>query len=528
MSRPWQCDIAVIGASLGGVLAAWRASQMGHSVLLVCEEPWIGGQMSAQAVPPDEHAWIESGGASASYLGFRRDIRAHYRAQAGFLDDARLTEGTNPGDGWVSRLCFEPVLAARWMERLLQPAQAQGSLRVLRLCRPVAAVRRGSQIDSVTVKRAAHSGCDTVFASVFIDATDTGELLCLAEVPYRVGKEGRSEFAEPDAPEQADPWDQQPITHVMALRRWDRPGPVGVQPEGYARWRAQGVPGHQHRLFSPHLPGRPPGQSHTLPFSAEEDSPTLDWWRYRRIVSARQWQLGRGSAHDVSLLNWAQNDYAMAPLIDGPISRHQIEAEARQLTTCLLHWLQTEAPRPDGGQGYPNWQPAPDVLGTADGLALRPYVRESRRIKACTTLTQVDLMKRSAKLIDGVSIGWYPMDIHPTCRSGHSVNTTVEPFVIPLGCMVPTEVDNVLPGSKNLGVTHLVNACTRVHPIEWAIGEVAGTMASVLLDHRCAAQDLLRDGSPARTLYTRLDAHGVPRAWPDELSSRRHQGASTP
>ena len=114
MRTPVHCDVAVIGASLGGVLAAWRASQAGHRVVLVCEEPWIGGQMSAQAVPPDEHSWIESGGASASYLRFRRDIRAHYQAQAGFRNQARMTEGCNPGDGWVSRLCFEPVLAARW------------------------------------------------------------------------------------------------------------------------------------------------------------------------------------------------------------------------------------------------------------------------------------------------------------------------------------------------------------------------------------------------------------------------------
>ncbi|NBX97095.1 MAG: FAD-dependent oxidoreductase, partial [Betaproteobacteria bacterium] len=112
MSRRWHCDIAVIGASLGGVLAAWRASQAGQRVLLVCEEPWMGGQMSAQAVPPDEHEWIELGGAPSSYLRFRQDIRSHYRRQVGFLDQARLTEGTNPGDGWVSRLCFEPVLAA--------------------------------------------------------------------------------------------------------------------------------------------------------------------------------------------------------------------------------------------------------------------------------------------------------------------------------------------------------------------------------------------------------------------------------
>ncbi len=521
MSRPWQCDIAVIGASLGGVLAAWRASQGGHRVLLVCEEPWIGGQLTAQAVPPDEHPWIESGGASASYLRFRHDIRAHYRAQAGFLDQGRLTEGSNPGDGWVSRLCFEPVLAARWLERLLQPAQTQGRLRILRLCRPIAAVRQGSRLNSVTVQWPGDGLCDTVYASVFIDATDTGELLSLAELPYRVGKEARSEFGEPDAPQVADPQDQQPITQVMALRCWDQPGPIGPQPKGYARWRDQGVPGHHHALFSPHLPGRPPGCSHTLPFSADDDSNTLDWWRYRRIVSARQWQAGQGPAHDVSLLNWAQNDCAHDPLIDGPRSPQQIEADARELTLCLLHWLQTEAPRPDGGKGYPQWQPAPDLLGSLDGLALRPYVRESRRIKACTTLTQVDLMRPHTEPDAAATIAWYPLDIHPTCRSGHSLNAAVEPFVIPLGSLVPMAVDNLLPGSKNLGVTHLANACTRVHPAEWGIGEVAGTMAAVLLEHGCGAQELLRAGAPRNTLFTRLNGYGVPRHWPEELLRRR-------
>jgi aspartate/methionine/tyrosine aminotransferase len=88
LSGDLQPEIAVIGASLGGVLAAWRAAQAGRQVLLVAQHAWLGGQMTAQAVPPDEHLLVELGGASRSYLGFREDIRAHYRKQSGFLDAA--------------------------------------------------------------------------------------------------------------------------------------------------------------------------------------------------------------------------------------------------------------------------------------------------------------------------------------------------------------------------------------------------------------------------------------------------------
>lgn len=521
MSRRWHCDVAVIGASLGGVLAAWRASQADQRVLLVCEEPWIGGQMTAQAVPPDEHPLIEYGGASASYLRFRQDIRTHYRQQPGFLDAARMTEGTNPGDGWVSRLCFEPVVAARWFERLLIPAQRRGHLQILRLSRPVAVVRRGPQIENVTVERLQQGDCDAIFASIFIDATDTGQLLALADVPYRVGKESRDEFGEPDAPEVADPLDQQPITHVMALRRLARPGPVSPAPQGYARWRAQGVPGHSHALFSPCLPGRERGTSHALPFAAEEGSSTLDWWRYRRIVGAHQWAAAPDQRHDVTLMNWAQNDLAVAPLIDGPRRRQEVESDARELSRCLLHWLQTEAPRPDGGSGFPEWQAASDMLGTADGLAQKAYVRESRRIRACSTLTQTDLLRAPNEEPHSVAIGWYPLDIHPTCRSGHSVNARVEPFQIPLGCLVSQDVDNLLPGSKNLGVTHLANACTRVHPVEWAIGEAAGALAAFLMDQGLPPQSLVTHATKREAFFKRLDLQGVARTWPEAWLQQR-------
>lgn len=506
-------DIVVVGASLGGVLAAWRAAQSGCKVLLMAEHRWLGGQMTAQAVPPDEHGLIEFGGASQSYLDFRAAIRAHYRAQPGFLDQATLTEGSNPGDGWVSRLCFEPAVAAAWFEALLLPEVQAGRLRVFRGMRAVAATARGADVLAVRFEAAdpARGPAVEFHADVFVDATDTGELLALAQQTYRVGKEAASEFGEPDAPERADALDQQPITHVFALRRSVTPGPVVPAPVSYAVWREHRVAHYGHRLFSEALPGRERGVSAQLPLQAEGG--TLDWWRYRRIVSAAQWQPPR---EDITLVNWAQNDYALHPLIDGPRPMHEVLAGARELSQAFLHWLQTEAPRPGGGHGWPEWQPAADVLGTPDGWAMQAYVRESRRIVARDTLTQGHLLVAPAGRPDSVGIGWYNLDIHPTCRSGHGTNAVVQPFELPLGAFIPAQGGNLVPACKNIGVTHLANACTRVHPIEWLIGEVAGVLAAMRW----------REGWPDRpqqraALMSQLRAIGVPLHWPDELLARR-------
>jgi len=510
-------DVLVLGASLGGVLAAWQASRAGASVCLVAQHAWLGGQMTAQAVPPDEHSLIEQGGASASYLAFREDIRALMRGLPGFLDRATLTSGTNPGDGWVSRLCFEPVHAARWFEQLLAPQVRSGQLRVLRLAQPLRATRQGRRIVDVTVVDAAHS-TTRIEAKLFIDATDTGELLRLADVPYRLGKEAAADFNEPDAPALANRLDQQPITHVLALRWGDQPGPVLAQPAAYGLWRIQGVPQHAHRLFSECLPGRERGTSARLPFSGSGQ--TLDWWRYRRVVSAAQWNgplLGQ-PIFDVSLVNWAQNDFALQPLLDGPVPMTDVLAQAQELSLCLMHWLQTEAPRPEGGHGFPEWQPATDVLSTADGLAQQAYVRESRRIVARSTLSQRELLAGdTAQRADSAGVAWYNLDIHPTCVSGHSVNARVAPFTLPLGAFIPVDVDNLLPGCKNLGVTHLANACTRVHPVEWLIGEVAGVMAARSVAQGCAPAALLDSPQHQAALQTALRQAGVPLTWSDEL-----------
>ena len=66
-SAELRSDVAVIGAGVGGVAAALAALRRGLSVVLTEETDWIGGQLTSQAVPPDEHPWIEQFGCTAGY-----------------------------------------------------------------------------------------------------------------------------------------------------------------------------------------------------------------------------------------------------------------------------------------------------------------------------------------------------------------------------------------------------------------------------------------------------------------------------
>jgi NADPH-dependent 2,4-dienoyl-CoA reductase/sulfur reductase-like enzyme len=78
-TREIDSDVLVVGGGLGGVAAAIAACRSGRRVVLTEETDWVGGQLTAQAVPPDEHPWIEQFGCTGLYREFRDGIRAYYR-----------------------------------------------------------------------------------------------------------------------------------------------------------------------------------------------------------------------------------------------------------------------------------------------------------------------------------------------------------------------------------------------------------------------------------------------------------------
>src|SRR5271154_739743 len=79
IGREIAADLVIVGGGLGGCAAALSALRVGRTVVMTEPTDWIGGQLTQQAVPPDEHPWIEKFGGNASYFALRRGIRDYYR-----------------------------------------------------------------------------------------------------------------------------------------------------------------------------------------------------------------------------------------------------------------------------------------------------------------------------------------------------------------------------------------------------------------------------------------------------------------
>jgi hypothetical protein len=253
----------------------------------------------------------------------------------------------------------------------------------------------------------------------------------------------------------------------------------------------------------------------------------LNFMIYRRILHKGNFQAG-AIATDISVVNWPMNDYFLGPLIEvDPATAARHLERGKQLSLSLLYWLQTEAPRADGGAGWSGLRLRPDVVGTADGLAKAPYIRESRRIQAEFTVVEQHVGadarsrlqgaadSRAAETFpDSVGIGSYRIDLHMSTGGDNYIDISSLPFQIPLGALIPRRVENLIPACKNIGVTHITNGCYRLHPVEWGIGEAAGALAARALEVRSPPRRIRNDPQLLRDFQAALERQGVELAWP--------------
>jgi hypothetical protein len=511
-------DVAIIGGGLGACAAALAAARLGRHVVLTEETHWVGGQLTNQAVPPDEHRWIEEFGATASYRRLRDGIREYYRRHLPLSTEARSSKALNPGNGWVSRLCHDPRVAVAVLSEMLAPHQLSGRLFVLHPHRPIDAWTHGDRVTAVTV-RGLESGRDCLIeAPFFIDATPQGELLALAGVEHVLGAESHAETGEPHAPEAGDPRDQQAITACFAMEYLPDEDHTIDRPPQYALWREYRPPGWPGRLLDWTTPRPETHEPITrLLFEAPDDKP---WWTFRRILDRTNFEKGFAPS-DITVVNWPQNDYWFGPVcgVDEAEQARNVDS-ARQLSLSFLYWLQTEAPRPDGGIGYRGLRLRGDVVGgTPDGLAQAPYIRESRRIRAEFTVLEQHiahpLRPDGPELFpDAVGIGAYRIDLHPRVSGAGYLDLGCWPFQIPLGSLLPIRVENLLPGGKNLGVTHITNGAFRLHPVEWNIGEAAGLLAAFCLERGVPPRSVRARGARLEEFQTLLRHEGIELSWP--------------
>lgn len=514
MDTESDADVLVVGDSLGGVAAALAAARLGHRVTLCGTHPWIGGQLTSQAVSaPDEHPWIESFGATRTYQALRAGIRAYYHDHYPLLPDPERAY-LNPGNGGVSRLCHEPRVALAVLESMLARHRASGRLHLAHGWRPVAAASDADRVRAVRFLDPGGRG-QVVTAPYVIDATDTGELLPLTGTEYVTGAEGRRDTGEPHAPAAPDPLEMQAFTVCLALDYQPGADHTLARPDGYATCAASG----QLAWEQPHPRTNQPRRYGLFPDAGAPDLYPL--WRYRRILDRTLFQAGTFSS-DLTLMNWPHNDYRERPLFaaEGPGVDAEAVRRAGNLSLAVLYWLQTEAPRPDGGAGWPGLRLRADVVGTEHGLAMAPYVREARRILPVFRVLEQHISSdcrpdgHAEPFPDSVGIGLYRIDLHPGVHHAQYIDVGCCPFQIPLGALLPRRMRNLLPACKNIGTTHISNGAYRLHPVEWNIGEAAGALAAHCLDHASEPHAVRDDPGRLREFQRLLERLGVPLAWP--------------
>jgi hypothetical protein len=482
-----RCEVLVAGGSTAALAAALTSAREGATTCLLEPTDWIGGQLTASAVPAIDFAWHKVGSL---------DVGAIAKDPANLPQEfvAWMDELGNPGNCWVSKNCFRPDL---FHERTLLPtAAAEPNLHLFlntvvkdvvtsrgpsgEIIEQVVAIRRHPRTaDDPRLSEQIEDWYDPADSERFdkemlrfggkpdlvvIDATEFGDVLVLAGAPYLQGVEvldGSTEIAD------------------------DTCGQATVFPF-VMRY-------HTGPRFEPSVP--------------EADRPEVfdlgrfTWdqvFTYRRIVD--QGQPG-GLYGDLSLQNWYPgNDYPFGYLLSsradaaaavaagawaGGVDVETIAAAERHAYGWYT-WLKEREPR-----GRPDFLTLDrEVLGTAQGLSKLPYVRDTRRsigldgfVLAAAHLRGDAEALTGTRFSDRIAIGSYAVDIHPlsTCElPPYVVDNHDEPlpFYIPFRSLTNRDVENLLVAGKTMAQSFVANAAIRLQPLEWSTGIGAGAAAA--------------------------------------------------
>lgn len=517
------CEILIVGGGIGGCAAALAACTAGLNVVLTEESDWVGGQFTTQATPPDEHGWIEEFGCTKSYRNFREKVRKHYKTVFPLTVKAFENPFLNPGDGWVSPLCAEPLVFLTIFEECLTKYIGKGNLQIFREHFPVSADTNDDEVKAVTFKDLKSGENLIVAAKYFIDATELGDVLPLTATEFVTGAESRQMTGEPSAKDEYQPQNSQAFSVCFAMSFDEDADNTIEKPENYEFWRdfvPDLTPPWSGKLLS--LTGLSPRTLEPVHYNfapnREENKAFAGLWTYRRILHKENFRKGAYSS-DITLVNYPQIDYVSGDLINADYGKRQrLIADAKRQSLSFLYYLQTE-------KNFRGLKLRPDVVGTADGLAKMPYIRESRRIKAEFTITEQHVSaalrpgkKFAEKFEDSVGVGFYRIDLHPTFGGDNYLDVESLPFQIPLGALIPQKTENLLAACKNIGTTHITNGCYRLHPIEWNIGEAAGNLAVFCIEKNLRPREVRNNAENLREFQNLLIKKGFELDWREDLN----------
>lgn len=428
------CEVLIVGGGLAGTAAAYEALLLGHQVCMTELTDWVGGQISSQGTTALDESREQRN--QLFYSRGYKELRDRVEAKYGQL---------NPGDCWVSASCFMPYDAHKILMEMLEEAEKRGGGTLKwfpnTVVKQVELNQSGNHIDQVVAiqhgpapgtaplnseplstiiediytyqdsDRLAKTIIDFVPAGLnphiaqagvnqrvdwfVVEATETGEVIALAGVPYQLGLDPRSPLNPSSPVSERDPYCTQGFTYTFAMERTDAPQTYKV-PDFYSTY----APYYSWEKTRDNL--KTPQDYFDFTFT------------YRRLwgadpeAEARISGVSRPQVGDISMQNWTWgNDYRPGTQQDNLIlTQDQLEASGQLQPGGWMGGLRTETLRKgeENALGFFYWlttgttdsqiddswkQPDPynvllqgldSPMGTVHGLSKYPYIREGRRI----------------------------------------------------------------------------------------------------------------------------------------------------
>lgn len=424
-------DVVVIGGGVSGTTAGIRAARLGAQTLIVEQGPWLGGMLTSAGVSATDGNYRLRGG---MWGELRDSLEAHYGGA-----EALKT-------GWVSNLLFEPSVGARIFRAMADNEE----LLTVKFETEVTSIERTEE--GWRIRLQSPMGSQTIMGKVLIDGTELGDVAASLGVKYDIGMESRTVTGEDIAPEEANGIIQD-LTMVMILKDYG-----------------------EDRTIE-----RPAEYDSTL-FACACDNAICHTPKEANRLWSKQMMMSYGRLPNGKIMiNWPieGNDYYVNMIEMTAEERREAVEKAKNHTRCFLYFIQHEL-------GLNTLDLADDEFPTEDLMPIIPYHRESRRThgEVRFQLNHITAPYNYTLYRTAIGVGDYPVDQHHTRYTGwealpnlyfHSVPS----YGVPMGVLLPKEVDGLIVAEKSISVSNLVNGSTRLQPVVMQLGEAAGIMAAL-------------------------------------------------
>lgn len=432
---PETFDVIVVGEGTGATAAAIQSARTGAKTLWINPLAWAGGMLTSAGVSAtDGNHQLPSG----LWGEFQTLIQNHYGGP-----DSVFT-------GWVSNTMFEPKIGKKYWDQLIEKEE---NLTVLKNTNWID-ISQEDVWKCIVIKEKK----EQIFkGKILIDGTDLGNVAAHVGATFDIGMDSKNKTGEAIAPEKENDIIQD-LTYAAILKDFGRNyNNTITKPKNYA-----------------------PEQFYCCCKNpkCKDDSVTLTCDKmldYGKLPNGKY------------MINWPKfgNDF-YSDLITSK-NKEEVEAAAKQKTLQFIYFLQTEL-------GYNNLGLAKDEFPTKDHLPLYPYHREGRRIHGKIQLNINHILTPYDFQLyrTGIAVGDYPIDHH------HAENPNapkidfpkVPSFNIPIGSLIPKNIDNLVIADKAISVTNIVNGSSRLQPVIIQIGQAAGLIAAKAVELRKTPKDL--------------------------------------